>query len=216
MKELTYTLVADGPSDKCLERIINWTLGNASSPHGTLLISPQFADYRDDPEPPRELVDKLHRASQDFPCDILFAHRDAEREDPEHRRSEILNAAKQVGIESIVCIIPVRMTEAWLLFNELAIRQAAGNPNGKTRLKLPALTRMEAIPDPKAVLYSALETASEATGRRLKQFQRDLPMLKLRIAEYIEDFSELRHLSAFNDFEDEVRAALARLGLSRL
>ena len=38
MKELTYTLVADGPSDKCLERIINWVLGSASSHQGTLLI----------------------------------------------------------------------------------------------------------------------------------------------------------------------------------
>ncbi|HLM46500.1 MAG TPA: hypothetical protein VK458_21705 [Myxococcaceae bacterium] len=216
MKELTYTLVADGPSDKCLERIINWTLGSASSRQGTLLINPQFADYRDDPAPPRGLVDKLYRASQDFPCDILFIHRDAEREDPEHRRSEILNAATQVGLKSIVCIIPIRMTEAWLLFNEFAIRQAAGNPNGKTRLKLPAITRIEALPDPKAVLYSALEVASEATGRRLKQFQRDLPMLKLRIAEQIEDFSQLRALSAFNNFEGEVRAVLAHLGLLQL
>lgn len=211
MRELAYTLVADGPSDRCLERIIHWALEGASPRRKELVLTPQFADYRDAPNPPKGLVEKMRRAVQDFPCDILFAHRDAERGNPRDRRSEILQAAKEADIEPIVCIIPVRMTEAWLLFDESAIRQAAGNPHGSTRLKLPALNRMEEVPDPKAVLETALQSASEASGRRLKQFQRDLPLLKLRVTEYIEDFSPLRSLRAFEDFEKDVHEAFSRL-----
>lgn len=211
MNELTYTLVADGASDRCLAPIITWALTQALPLQGTRFISDEFADYRDSTSPPKGLAQKLRRAVEDFPCDILFVHRDAEKGDPSDRRSEILDAAKEAGVESVVCIIPVRMTEAWLLFDEPAIRQAAGNPHGSTRLKLPALNRVEEVPDPKAMLETALEMASEASGRRLKQFQRDLPLLKLRVTEYIEDFSPLRSLRAFEDFEKDVREVFSRL-----
>ena len=47
-----------------------------------------------------------------------------------------------------VLVIPVRMTEAWLLIDELALRRAAGNPNGRNPLDLPALKDLEALPEP--------------------------------------------------------------------
>ena len=39
-----------------------------------------------------------------------------------------------------VLVIPIRMMEAWLLFEEQCIRQAAGCPRGKVPLGLPKLT----------------------------------------------------------------------------
>jgi hypothetical protein len=36
-------------------------------------------------------------------------------------------------------VVPVRMTEAWLLADEFAIRSAPGNPNGTQSLDLPDL-----------------------------------------------------------------------------
>lgn len=212
MTTLTYTLVSDGPSDRYLLPIINWTL-TAIPTLKEILIESQFADFREEPEAPQGLAERIRKAVLDFPCDVLFVHRDAEREDPARRREEILEAVNQVGVEPAVCIVPVRMTEAWLLIDEPAIRRAAGNPHGSGALKLPPHQRLESLPDPKEILHEALLAASESTGRRLKQFRRDLPMLKHRVSELIEDFSPLRRLSAFNRFEQDVRSAIStRLG----
>ncbi|MET0403065.1 MAG: hypothetical protein ABW123_11710, partial [Cystobacter sp.] len=128
MKSLTYTLVADGTSDRCLMHVINWALAQHVRPTGSWLITSEFADYKKKPDPPKSLSDRLRQAALYHPCDVLFVHRDAEREAPFHRRTEILDAATEAGIKSVVCIVPVRMTEAWMLIDESAIRHAAGNP----------------------------------------------------------------------------------------
>lgn len=216
MNRLNYTLVADGPSDRCLIHVINWAIIQLAPHRDILLINSQFADYREAPDVPRGLPARIRRAVRDFPCDILFVHRDAEGEGPERRREEIASATQEAGIPSTVCVIPVRMTEAWLLFNEAAIRRAAGNPHGLAPLRLPALQRMEREPDPKRVLREALEAASETSGRRLRHFQRDIPQLKQRVAELIEDFSPLQRLPAFRSFYEELQAELARRALVNL
>jgi hypothetical protein len=142
-----------------------------------------------------------------FPCDVLFIHRDAEKEGIETRDAEI-----RAGVENAmasgckvpaVAIVPVRMTEAWLLFNETAIRQAAGNPNGRAVLNLPPVSRIESRPDPKRELLKALQVASELKGRRLKKFNTSQAFW--RIVDFLDDFSPLRQLRAFSVFEDAVR-----------
>lgn len=67
-------------------------------------------------------------------------------------------------------VVPVRMTEAWLLFDQLSIRAAAGNPRGVEELNLPKLDTIENIPDPKATLYKALTLASGLSTRRRSKF----------------------------------------------
>ncbi len=87
------------------------------------------------------------------------------------------------------------MTEAWLLFDESAIRLASGNPNGKVPLKIPHISRLEDQPDPKQLLHELLTAASELSGRRRKSFD---PKAGTRsIARLLDDFSPLRKLSAF-------------------
>src|SRR5262249_52058120 len=105
----------------------------------------------------------------------------------------------------------VRMTEAWLLIDERAIRQAAGNPNGEAPLLLPKVASLERAPDPKKLLRDSLIRASEKTGRRLQQFERDLGERSQRVPELIPDVSSLRQLPAFQDFEKDAREALTRL-----
>ncbi len=114
----------------------------------------------------------------------------------------------EANLQAFVCIVPVRMTEAWLLFDGTAIRKAADNPNGRVALKLPPVRRVEDLPDPKQMLHEALEIASEKTGRRLEQFRRDLPRRVQRVAEFIADFEPLRAVPAFHEFEEEVRRTL--------
>jgi hypothetical protein len=103
------------------------------------------------------------------------------------------------------------MTEAWLLIDEGAIRRAAGNPNGTILLPLPKLARLEALADPKALLRNCLVRASEKTGRRLQQFERDLAERAERVAELTTDFSPLRELPAFQGLESDTRELLQGL-----
>jgi hypothetical protein len=165
------------------------------------------ADFWRLPQKPTDLIERLVKAVELFPCDILFVHRDAEKEAPTDRMHEIrvaFDAATARGIRlPAVAVVPVRMLEAWLLFNEGAIRHAAGNPNSKAPLNLPLLTRAESRPDPKRDLKEALLAASELKGRRLKKFNTATAFG--RIVDFIEDFSPLRELPAFQSFEDSIK-----------
>lgn len=153
---------------------------------------------------------KIREAVRLYPCDFLFVHRDADKESPERRRSEIDSAVSQaLGDNSKpphVCVIPVRMQEAWLLFDEVAIRCAAGNKNGREPLNLPSLTRLESIPDPKHDLHVILKRASGLSGRRLKRFRPG--QIVRRVSEFTEDFSPLRALSAFAALERDIQDVL--------
>jgi hypothetical protein len=138
-----------------------------------------------------------------YPCKLLFVHRDAERENPIVRHAEIRAAVEELAGGRIqipaVAVVPVRMLEAWLLFNEQAIRRAAGNPNGSQDLNLPPLNRLEDRPDPKVDLQFALRTASGLQGRRLKKF--DEHRAFWRITDHVRDLSPLRQLPAFRQLE---------------
>lgn len=205
MTLLTATLVGDGPSDRCLRGPIEWLLiqhlrGSARS-------------FRVEVATPttRDLVQRIRDAFKQFPCDLLFVHRDAERESIDKRQAEIRQAAQTAGIPNFVPVVPVRMTEAWLLFDHGAIRRAADNPGGTIELPVPPVRRLEGMPDPKAKLRQCLLVASEKQGRHLKRFKRDLDSRVIRVSELIEDFVPLRELDAFRVLESEVNRALAHL-----
>ena len=70
----------------------------------------------------------------------------------------------------VVCVVPVRMQEAWLLIDEAALRRAAGNPNGTQPLAMPDVQRLEELTDPKQLISELLRQASELQGRRLERF----------------------------------------------
>jgi hypothetical protein len=102
------------------------------------------------------------------------------------------------------------MQEAWLLFDEPTLREAAGRPHGRNSLGLPPLRRIERIPDPKMTLHQALVEASGFHGRKRRQF----PVRERvhRLASLIADFSSLRKLPAFTALEIELRETLQTYG----
>lgn len=203
MDEIRYTLISDGPSDRALLPILTWTLREKGE---VSRIQAEWADLRRLPQPPQTLNERILNAIDLFPCDLLFVHRDAEKEEPEHRYKEIraaLHEATQRGFQTpAVCVVPVQMTEAWLLFDEPAIRLAAGNPNGKNPLKVPDLSIIEQISDPKEILFRLLREASGLRGRRLKRF--NMAESRIRVTELVSDFSPLRKLNAFQRLEKDV------------
>lgn len=215
MNELRYTLICDGSSDVVLLPLLTWLLREH---HVECAIQSEWADLRRLPNPPRRLADKIKLSVDLFPCDLLFIHRDAERELHEVRVTEIhkavAEAIKLISVPPQVCVVPVRMQEAWLLFDEAALRRAGGNPNGKQSLQLPPLAKLEQLPNPKNDLHELLREASGLHGSRRKKFRVDVG--SRRVAESIEDFAPLRALSAFNALEADIQKVVNEQGWNLL
>ncbi len=136
----------------------------------------------------------------------MFVHRDAEKETHQKRVVEITDAisqVKSVQVPPFVCVIPVRMQEAWLLFDEAALRRAAGNPNGHQVLALPDVAQLEELPNPKNILHELLRQASGLSSRRVRKFSVNERVH--RVAELIDDFTPLRSLPAFMILEAEIK-----------
>jgi len=187
--------------------ILGWTLAEIAG-LSRLGIVVQVADLREIAPSARTLPDRMRQAIRYFPCDVLFVHRDAEGQPLEWRIEEVRRSVSQTQIHPCVPIVPVQMTEAWLLIDQQAIRRAAGNPHGRVFLSLPPVTRLEQLADPKSKLHQCLEIASEKSGRRLDQFQRRIGERVQRVAALIEDFSPLRSLPAFAQFEATAREVI--------
>ncbi len=204
---IRFTLVAEGSTDVALLPIINWAL---RANERVREVEPQFVHPNQLPPANAGLAERIRMAWALYPADILFVHRDADRESLEVRRSEIQRAVEFVGaISPHVPVVPVRMTEAWLLIEENAIREAAANPRGTMPLGLPKISGIERVADPKQVLYDSLRKAADLSGRRLKKFH--VPTAAGLVADRIRDFSPLRQLGAFLEFELLLRQALDRL-----
>jgi hypothetical protein len=207
-----FTLVSDGPSDQALIPILMWSLRR----HGAeWAIEPQWADPRRIADPPRQLAPRIRLSLKLYPCELLFIHRDAEAQPLTRRLEEILHAIDELGgegaIPPFVCVVPIRMMEAWLLLDEVAIRAAAGNPNGRDELNMPPIRELEDIPDPKDVLHRVLINASGLGARRRRSL--NPRRLVYRVAELIEDFSVLDDIPAFARFDTELGRVLRNTGL---
>jgi hypothetical protein len=212
MKEFRYTLVTDGSSDRALIPILTWLLREHSVSQP---IQAEWADLRRLPRRPQKLSERIKWSLELYPCDLLFVHRDAETASLGNRREEIRRALAELpnqvwSDDWTICVVPVRMQEAWLLLDETAIRTAAGNPHGRRLLELPPVKGLELLSDPKRRLHELLRQASELHGRRLRSFFAAKQVQ--RVAEFTSDFTPLRELSAFASLEEELDRILNEQG----
>ncbi len=163
MTEIQYTLLSDGSADKVLMPILAWLL-HEHLPH--CAVQARWPDLGRLRRPPKGLHEKIQAAADLSPCNVIFVHRDAETASLQDRQSEVDEAVslacKTAVIPPAIAVVPVRMMEAWLLFDEQAVRDAAGNRNGTVDLGLPRLADAEDSPDPKSLLHRAI---LEATGK---------------------------------------------------
>ncbi len=136
MNEIRYTLLSEGTSDRALLPILTWLLqGHLSG----CAVQSEWADLARLPKPPKSLSERIQCSLELYPCQVLFIHRDGDNQGREQRLEEIGKALTQVrrSMSPTICVIPVRMTEAWLLLDEAAIRTAADNPKGSQALQIP-------------------------------------------------------------------------------
>ena len=198
------TLLTDGSSDRALIPIIRWLLREMGQT-GCEVIWADLAPLR---HKPKTLAHRIAAALELYPCDLLLIHRDAENEPAERRHEEVeqawLERFGDVQPVGHVVIVPIRMTEAWLLLDEGAIRKAAGNPNGKIDLTLPRGQDVESIHDPKSLLFDLLRRACGLKGRRLKKFQ--ATTCREHVARFTDSFEPLREVPGFERFERDLRS----------
>jgi len=203
MKELKYTLIADGSSDKTLLRIIKWSLDKL---YPTLPNEGSFADFRTLSNPPKGLNEKVNYAMYYYPFHVVFIHRDAETTNLkiiEQRHKEIFDELDEELYPKTVCVIPIKMMETWLMIDPEAIKKAAGNRNYNGKIDLPSLKNLEKENQPKVTLHELLRVVSGLKSRNLKKFN---PVKAVHlVAENIEDFSSLRNLVAFKAFETDLK-----------
>ena len=103
-------------------------------------------------------------------------------------------------------MIPVRMSEAWLLIDAQAIAKAADSPTSS--VSLPQLNKLEQIPDPKQELeHLLISAAGSPTGCRDKIFRRSLAVRRVNLSLLIRDYSPLESLSAFAEFQKALASA---------
>jgi hypothetical protein len=199
-----FTLVAEGAADAALLPILAWTIRSDARVQE---IDAQFAHQHLLPPPRQGLEARIRKAAELFPADLFIVHRDSDRAHPNDRAREIARAINASRLRNGVPVVPVRMSEAWLLIDEAALRSAAGNPRGTIPLPaFPSLGAIERIADPKALLHDLLRTASGLRGRRLAKF--DERGSAKRVAERIDDYRPLRNLDAFARFERDLARAL--------
>jgi len=209
MARLSYTLLGDGSSDRALIYIINWVLYRKWA---EVTIVANVADLRQYPNPPKTLGERMKRAIDLYPAQLLFVHRDSEKEDGVDLRVQEIEegiASMRLDSEAIVKVIPVRMTETWLLIDEQAIKVAAGNRNFRGRLDLPPLRNLEHVHDPKQKMRELIYTASGKTGRGRDKL--NVGYAIQIVAEKIADFSILSQLPAFAQLERDIELALGNL-----
>ena len=204
MSTIRYALLSDGSSDRMLMPILDWLICRHCPEH---IFESAWADLGRLPRPPKTLPDKIKTTLDLYsPCHILFIHRDAEKEPFENRYREIIKGIEGLETPPIICVIPVRMQEAWLLFDESAIRRAAGNPNGCNPLNLPNSKSVENLLDPKEFLFALIRESSGRKGARLKKL--NLHKCAFLVSQAIADFSPLRSLDAFCVLEEQIKKTL--------
>ncbi|MGH8966734.1 MAG: hypothetical protein ACRDXB_15600, partial [Actinomycetes bacterium] len=142
--------------------------------------------------------------------DVVVAHRDADGAGWHARRQEIETAAEKCRVGRLVVpVIPVRMTEAWLLLDEAAIRSVAGNPSGRVALDLPKVHETERLADPKTALREALTCAASVTGRRRDRLSRRFSESRRQLMERLDPRGPVTKLRSWQDLVDAVDAAVA-------
>ncbi|OLT40730.1 hypothetical protein BJF85_05965 [Saccharomonospora sp. CUA-673] len=137
--------------------------------------------------------------------DVVIVHRDADNAGVPARRAEITDGVTEVSATLTCCpVIPIRMTEAWLLLDDGAIRRVAGNPKGKSDLGLPHPREVERIADPKQRLRDALLAAADKTGRRRERGANRFDSHRRQLLERLDPHGPISRLDGWNRLVEDV------------
>ena len=166
-RQLAYAVVADGETDRLLVPIIQWAVHRLDP--GVEILEPEFRKRSG------SITDFLRTYSTG--AMLIFVHRDSEGLALEERLKEF----DTVDRPEVVPVVPVRMSESWILFDGSAIAQAAGSASALVPVTVPSIVQIENIPDPKDRLNRLLfKAAGSPVGRRGRNFKRSIAQRRVR------------------------------------
>lgn len=121
---------------------------------------------------------------------------------------EIVAVREEKLCKNLVAIIPVRMTEAWMLADKELLKQEIRTT--KSDHELGISRRPETIANPKEAIKTAIRIAFEDSTRRKRNRSLDISELYLPIGQKI-SLEKLALLPSYVKFRDAVREAFVKL-----
>lgn len=144
---------------------------------------------------------------------VLCVHTDADSESDEtaftHKimpAFESVQAFDNAICKNLVAIVPIRMTEAWILADKELLKEEVGTHLEDRNLGINRPP--ETIADPKQAIKELMRIAYESIPRRRQR--PDISELYLPLGQKIR-LEKLASLSSYNKFKESVRAAYRKL-----
>ncbi|SHE24038.1 hypothetical protein [Actinomyces glycerinitolerans] len=189
--------IGEGTSDNRLAKVLE-----------RLLMSMRpGADVNLEPEPhewngkrPNNVEEKI-KALAEEPYDLIFVHRDADNAGIEARIKE----CRKPGDDRVVPVIPVTMTEAWVLADLWSNEKEKETFRAWAAGKGLSRKVIEGLADPK-------RTLEEYLNRDRSSFMKATAFARKRsqLVEQIRIDGDVKHLEAWKRLEKELESALVR------
>lgn len=149
--------------------------------------------------------------------DVICVHRDSDSPTMDDTYNYLINPSfllveNHVGdnCKNLIPIIPVQMSEAWMLANRELLKEKIGTNMSNAALGLPNRTnQIETITDPKELIINAIRLAKAGSTRRQRS-SLSISDLYSPISQELE-IHDLERLNSFVHFKDGIRNALIKL-----
>lgn len=158
----------------------------------------------------QQVFEASRKASNDFSILILFVHTDADAiSDETIFRTKIIPAKSFIEeqeddlvCKNIVAIVPIQMTESWMLADKELLKSEIGIEGEDVDLGLHR--NPEGIGNPKVVIENIIRLSKENQTKRKRNRGLDISDLYQIIGQKIE-LSELEKLTSYNKFKSSLR-----------
>lgn len=161
-----------------------------------------------------DVIAASRKGVEDFGMSVLCIHTDADAPTDADRFDNKVNpASAKIKMMSgevckiIVPVVPVQMTEAWMLADKDLLKSRIGATESNRELGFDK--HPEQIGDPKKVINDAIRTVQQERSRRHRN-NSDIYALYHQIGESV-SLDSLRQLPSFRKFEENVRNAFREL-----
>lgn len=162
-----------------------------------------------------EVVKYCARQAESFGVMVLCIHADADHASDtrafNYKIIPAFTAVNQVETEhvckNLVAIVPVQMTEAWMLSDKNLLKSEIGT--NKSDVKLGIHRAPEVYSDPKQTIKVAIKLARQDLPRRRRR-ELTIGELYLPIGQKI-DLNKLENLTSYQKFKEAVRSVFKKL-----
>lgn len=148
---------------------------------------------------------------------VICVHRDSDSPSMDNSIQNMINPSFEAVIthdgdncKVLVPLIPVQMSEAWMLVNRELLKSKIGTNLSDQELGFPIRTKqIEGISDPKELINNAIRIARDSSSKRRRR-NFTIANLYSPISQELE-ISDLEKLDSFKFFKDNVRIAFEKL-----